>query len=253
MASTFDEILISTSYSSDAEGGPEFATVIIRAGDGGSVAYRNSNREDFISRYSIEYGLLSPIKRKELRQFAILREGMARGFRFLAPDDHELIDDFVGVLNNDVISPIFNTDGVTSDFYLIQYMSDTSNVHTRRIVKPSPYEEFTVSFYDAANPADLITEAIFAAGEGLGPYGTIVETISTLAAVGTMVVTLNLHQGKINISPAPEPGLLIKTSGFYHVPVAFSQDWQKFSIDEQGISGFKIGLEEILPVELGII
>jgi uncharacterized protein (TIGR02217 family) len=253
MATTFDEVLLDTAYSAEAEGGPEFATVIIRSGEGGAVAQRNQNREDFVSRYQIEYGLLSPARRKALRTFAILREGMSRGFRFLAPDDNTLEDEYVGWLNPSTgkIEPKFDTDGETTDFYLISYLTDQANAYVRRIVKPSPFEDFKINFYDSVNTTELLDEVVFDAGTGVGPFGVINETMQTLM-IGVTDVIVNLHQGKITIAPALPQGYQIRVSCTYHVPVAFSQDWQKFAIDDAGLSSFQIGLEEILPVELGI-
>lgn len=256
MATTFDEVLLDVLYSADAEGGPEFATAIIRSGDGGAVASRNSNREDFVSRYSIDFLEVSPVRRKALRTFAILREGMSRGFRFLAPDDHEMIGEYVGWLNpaTGEIAAKLVTDGTTVTYYLINYLTDQANSYTRRITKPSPFDSLSVKIFQPNNLTAPISIAVFPANAAVGAFNVINETAAVnFTGYFSTLVTMNFHQGKFTTASALPAGFTIQIDGIYHIPVAFSQDWQKFSIDEVGLSEFKLGLEELLPVELGIV
>lgn len=256
MPTTFDEVLLDVSYSADAEGGPEFASVIIRSGEGGAVALRNANREDFVSRYEIEFGEVSPDRRRQLRTFAVLRNGMTRGFRFLAPDDHELVNEFFGWLNpaTGEVEVKLQCDGTTAEFFLIQYLTDQANAYSKRIIKPSPFADVVIDVYEASDPNTIFGSGTIAANSALGAFNVINETIAgSVFAPGAYNFTFNFHQGKIVWEVPPSADWIIKITCDYHVPVAFSQDWHKFSIDESNVSGFKVVLEEILPVELGII
>jgi hypothetical protein len=248
---------LDTNFSADAFGGPEFSTAIINAGEGGSISFRNSNREDYISRYEIDFDEVSPARRKALRTFSILRERMARGFRFLAPDDDELESEHVGKLNTTTgeVEFIGAVDGVLTEFYLIKHLSDQGNNYTRRIIKPSPFDDFHVDFY---NPSDTLVETItLAANSGLGAFATILETNGTTGIVdgiGLVDVTLYQWTGKVvigvtNVIPA---NWKIRVRCVYHVPVTFEDDWQRFKVDDGGISSFRVRLRELLPVELGI-
>jgi uncharacterized protein (TIGR02217 family) len=255
MATTFDEIELDPQYSAEAMGGPEFVTAVIRSGQGGGVAYRNANRQDYISKYEIEYKQLTPARRKGIREFAVLREGQARGFRLLAPDDNQLIEQHVGWLNpaTQEIEYLPQTDGELNEFYLIQHYSDQCNNYTRRIIKPSPFDDVLISVYSAGE-GEFLGGTNINAGEAVGAYNVISETVEFADfAPGAFSGSFNFHQGKIIFdSPAPDD-CIIKVSCVYHVPVVFSEDWQKFSIDDGGTGEFKISLEELLPVELGIV
>lgn len=254
MPTIFDEsCLLDPLYSAEASGGPEFASAIVRSGQGGAMANRNANREDYVSRYEIDYMELDSVRRKALRQFAILRNGMTRGFRFLAPDDHELEAERVGWLNpaTGEVEWIEQTDGVITDYYLIRHYSDVCNSYTKRIVKPSPFEEVKIE--------------VFSFGGGLAGSTTIPANTAVIDKVIEPVVTgfeldpgypftFNFQTGVLHFPIAPyPPDNVIKVSCVYHLPVAFSEDWHKFSVDEVGISSFKVGVEEILPAELNIV
>lgn len=259
MPTTFDELLLDPYYSAFADGGPEFATAIVRSGEGGSIAHRAANREDFVSRYEIEYAELERERQKALRSFGILRQGMARGFRFLPPDDSEFELERVGVLNASTGEVEPQSDdgtetGANQIFYLIRHYEDAYNSYTRRIVKPSPLDVFEVSFADAADPENILQTVelnnIPGADGELPQYGAGI-VIPPLA--DSITFQLNYFTGGLGFaSPLPD-GLIIYVTGKFHLPVAFTSDWHKFRVDESSISEFRIGVEEILPVEIGII
>ena len=121
---TFDEVLLDPHYSAIAEGGPEWATDIQRSGLGGSVSIRNINREDYISKYEIDYQSLTFDKLTNLRNFTILRRGMAKGFRFHAPDDSYLNAEKVGKYNSVTgeIEQCLVTDGSAARFFTIKLL-----------------------------------------------------------------------------------------------------------------------------------
>lgn len=257
MSTTFDEILLDINYSALADGGPEWATAIIDAGDGGNISFRNVNREDYISRYEIDFAEVDPQRRKFLRKFSILREGMARGFRFLPPDDFELNDDTpnIGYYNSVTgeIAVLLAADGILKDFYLIKYYSDSCNSYLRQLVKPSPYDDFVLKFFNSSNV--LQRTVTFPADSGL--TGELIDQLNSVTdgsfpTLGSVTFTLNQWTGKITISQAIPSGWRITAAGIYHLPVCFEDDWQKFSVDEGGISSYKVRLRELLPVELGI-
>lgn len=254
MATTFDELVLDPFYSADAEGGPDFATAIIRAGQGGSTAYRNSNREDYVSRYQIDFLELTAERQKALRKFAILREGMARGFRFLAPDDSSLETERVAVYDpaTGIFSRMTETDAETTNFYLIKYYEDFYNSYLRRIVKPAPEYDIEIKIVTAADEDPGFPVLILPAGvdeNGALPF----QKTGQIVTLGTTYqVNLQMYTGALSITPPIVEGYVILVSCRYHLPVAFTEDWQRFKIDHAGISEFRVGIEELLPVELGL-
>lgn len=251
MASSFDNVLLSILYSAIAGGGPEFATAIVRSGAGGAIAQRNINREDFISRYEIDYLELDAARRRELREFAVLRQGMARAFRFLPPDDN-VINDVVGIKNTEGdIVPVYSTNGTVSRFYLVRHYSDPGYAYTRWITKPSPLDNWTISIALASEPGNILASATFPGGYVSNPFPALpVYRSVVLPQFG--VVTLYYNLGILKFATTPPAGHVITVFGVFHVPVTFTDDWQKFQVDEVGISEFKVQLEEVMPVELGI-
>ncbi len=252
MATSFDEVLLDTSYSAIAEGGPEFATAIIRSGSGGAVSHRAANREDFISRYQVDYQELIPARQKALRQFAVLRQGMARGFRFLAPDAYSIDFERLGQLNaasgEIVRSP---SDGSTKRFFIIEYFADETSSYLRWLVKPSRFDDFLFTLAADSSPDEILVSKIVAGSPGGGGSSlTAGISIDFGSQFGTANFYYNL--GILEFQNAPAANHFITATGVFHTPVTFVEDWQKFKIDESGIGEFNIQVEELLPVELGI-
>lgn len=256
MPTSMHEILLNPEYAPFFKGGPEWATAITRSGAGGAIAHRNQNREDYVSRYEVNYALLTDPLRDQLRSFAILRHGMANAFRFLATDKFFLDNELVGRLNATTgeverLNPATGTNGTDTNFYLVQYYEDIANQYTRRIIKPSPYNEFFIIIAPASAPDD-VTMISLTPGSGLSGlplygtanYGDEVEDGS---------VQMDYTTGVITFSHAPASGLLIKATGVFHLPVCFTEDWHKMTIDVQSVSDSTISVEEVLPVELGIV
>lgn len=237
-------------YSALARGGPEWATAIVRSGQGGAVAHRNINREDYISRYEIDYENLKSQRKADLRAFAILRQGMAAAFRFLAPDDSVCVKEGVGYFDPSTyeINYLTQTDGTLKDFFIIKTYSDSSSRYIRRIVKPSPLDDWTIFIY--ANNALVQSEIFPRVAQIKGQPMAGSKSITLPAPFG--VVTLDFNEGKLLFNTPPPAGHSILVSGVYHLPVAFTEDWQKYSIDEATTGSISIGLEEVLPVELGL-
>lgn len=253
MATSFDEqALLPIDYSAHAEGGPEFATAVIRSGEGGSIAHRAETREDFISKYDILYGELENERRRALRDFGILRRGMSRGFRFLAPDDSTFIYDQMAIDSSGTLV-LAASSGSTVDFYVVRGSADVSTSYLKRITKISPYVALIIQVFhtsDLVNPAASLT--FTAQNEGSTIPNTRGQTNSGVPG-GTRTYTMNLWTGVLNISAALPSSYIVKiASGQYHVPVAFTEDWHKFRVDTAAISEVRIGVEEILPVEIGI-
>lgn len=255
MPSTFDELLLDVNYTSDAEGGPEFASVVVRTGSGGAVSRRNANRPDFVGRFEIDFSVLTKQRRKALRSFAILRDGMTRGFRFLPPDDNEFVADYVGILNETTgrVEICLDSADTHTEFYTIKYFADAFNNYTRRIVKISPYVEFLIRPYLLAPPSPPLAypDIVFPAIAENDPIPTTVSVSWSLVGPDP-TVTLDYRTGKITFSFLPG-NFFLETYGQFHLPVCFSEDWHKFSVDDGGLSKYRCTLEEILPVELGII
>ena len=256
MSTTCDPIILPPYYSAEAVGGPEFATAVIRSGEGGSIAHRNVNREDPVSKYEIEYANLSKDKKNTLRSFAILRQGQARAFLFLAPDDSELISHNVGFLNQTTgdFNYLDATDGMLTNFYAIRSYSDPFTSYNRRLCFLSSFHDFTVEFLQQSNSQSLGFVEFEAEAYYEQHYEAIAvsksQNITISGAVRT--VTILYREGRIAISPALPAGIVIRLSGVYLLPVCFDDDWMRFSIDESTVGGFKVNVTEILPVELGI-
>lgn len=259
MSTTFDEVLLDVEYSAIADGGPEFATAMVRSGQGGSISSRAETREDFLSKYEISYAELSPERRQQLRGFGILRKGMARGFRFLAPDDHELVSEHFGWLNPATgeveylaETPASNT---LDEFYLIKNYSDAGNAYNKRIIKPSPFDDVTIDWYNSPGaPGDLKGSDTIPAGTAVGAFDVInpADIPFIIFSPGGYNFTFNFITGKITSQDPLLDQTILRITCAYHLPVAFTEDWLKFKVDEVAISEFRIGVEEILPVELNI-
>lgn len=250
-SANFDEVLLSKYYSNFAEGGPEWATDIIRSGLGGAVSVRNINREDYVSKYEISYAELLKEKLADLRKFAILRRGMGRGFRFLAPDDQALARERVGILNSGTgeIERLTSTNGSTTVFYICKYYRDDFSNYLRRIIKPSALDALTVEIAASSAPQTITDSFTLSATSGEIIPDKKTGTLSTISKT----VEVDFYRGKLTFNSAPSANLIIYVTGVYHLPVFFSTDWHKMRIDESAISDFTIGVEEVLPVELGLI
>jgi uncharacterized protein (TIGR02217 family) len=248
MAITFDESsLLDVYYSAKAEGGAEWATALIRAGEGGAISSRAETREDYISRYEIFFGDLEFERQQQLRSFHILRKGMARGFRFLAPDDHLLTDEQAGVLNDETGEiEVGVSDGAIDTVYAIKHYEDEENEYTRRIIKLSPVDNLTVTVYDDE-------DAVYSVFEFVNLDGTWYETRErNILDPENWTCTVDFTTGEISFSHDLTTGYYVKVTGTYHLPAAFTEDKPNFSVDEAAISELRIGIEELLPVELGI-
>lgn len=247
MAVTFDEsCVLDPYYSAQASGGPEHSTAVIRSGAGGAVSSRAETREDYISKYEIMFGDLEFERQQALRSFQILRKGMARGFRFLAPDDHLLTDEQAGVLNAETGEiEVGVSDGTIDTVYAVKHYEDTENEYTRRIVKLSPLDNLTVTVYDDEDDVYSVFEFV--------ANGTWYNTRDrNILDPENWTCTVDFTTGEISFSHDLTEGYTVKVTGTYHLPVAFTEDWAKFSVDEVTISELRVGLEELLPVELGI-
>ena len=254
MPTSFDNVVLDPFYSEIAEGGPEFGTAIIRSGPGGGISHRSENLEDYISRYEITYALLDRARRDALREFAILRKGRARGFRFPAPDTSDLFDEYVGALNPDTgeIQLVIQTDGSQTNFFVIKYYSDPANNYLRWITKPSPLDDLRITIADAADPLNYAANKVFEGGYLFTPFPELPASRTIDLGNDLGRVSLFFGSGRLVFENAPPPDYVIKLSGKYHLPCVFMDDWQKFSKDVDGNSDFKIQLEELLPKEIGL-
>lgn len=248
MAVTFDEILLDDAYSAIADGGPEFSTAMIRSGPGGGISSRAETREDYVSKYEISYAELTDDRRSDLRRFAILRKGMARGFRFNPPDDRTMTDEVIGWFNpaSGEVERLASTNGTHDTFYLLKHYEDAGNNYTRRIVKPSPYEEVRLHLDDGI---DFAIIAVIPANTAI--VGGVIQEIANVTN-GVYDFEFNFFTGAFEIDPAPPNASVITATCSYHLPATFTEDWLRFKVDESAISEFKIGIEELLPIEIGI-
>lgn len=247
---TFHDTLLDVSYSSDAIGGVEFRNVPVGAGEGGNVTIIAEAAEDYQSKWEIDFSQLMPARRKALRSFGILRKGMLRGFRFLAPDDRDIEDETVGVLNSGTgeIDLLNLTDGATTKFFIVKNYRDEFDSYLRWITHPSPLDDLTVEVLNS----DGVTVA--ASGTFTGGYvaGKLPQVrVVNLTTFGN--VTIYYRYGILEFAAAPAANKIIRVaSGIYHHPVHFSSDWLKFAVDDGDLAQFKVGLEELLPISIGL-
>jgi hypothetical protein len=255
MLTAFDEVELPPLYSALADGGPEWATAVVRSGPGGVISNRGVTLEDYQAQYEIGYADLDLERQQELRSFSILRRGMARGFRLLAPDDSVMSFEQMGILNEDTgeIELMNLTDGIMTDFYLVKYYADYTTTYTRRIVKPSPYADLILEAYHASDLGTPISSTQF---DAIDPSLPVPDepVVGNLFMVGGIPFTFDYLTGKLVWDdPFPED-YAFRITCEYHHPVVFTEDWRKFSvIDEAAVSQLKVGLREILPIELGIV
>lgn len=259
MPLVFDDILLDKYYSAVASGGPEHATAVIRSAPGGVIAHRAETREDFQSKYEIQYASLDKERQQDLRKFAILRKGQARGFLFLPPDDNTLVNERLGILDapsGEVVRMGSTTAGIT-DYYLVKHYADVATSYTRRIVKPSPYETITLELRVVADDTLRGSAVTISSADCLNIDGSIKETVAkTLTATSSFPLTFYPNAGKIIFESAPNPSggpFYLRISCQYHLPAVFTDDWQNFGVDVITSSKFQVGIRELLPVELGIV
>lgn len=259
MATTFDEVLLPTNYSAIASGGQEWSTAVVRSGEGGSIASRAETREDSQGKYEIQFGLLAYAEQQALRSFHILRKGMARAFRFLAPDDYQLVAENVGWLNPATgeieylaATPASNT---LDEFYLVKHHSDQANFYTRRIVKPSPFDDVLIEWYgDMSGTPTLKGSETIPANSTILPFN-VIDTSDidfVIFAPGASNFTFNFATGKVTSEAPLGDDEMLKVTCIYHQPVVFTSDMPDFKIDEVGLSELRVGIEEVLPIELNI-
>jgi len=248
MGVSFHDVRLRKDYSTLAEGGPEYATAVVRSGLGGGVVHHNVNRQDFISRYTIPFNKLTSTLLDELRTFAILRRGRAYGFRFHAPDKNSMSSELAGKLNVSTgeVEQMTLTDGSTTVYYFGHYYSDAGSNYFRRIVKPSPIEAGSFQVY---SNTDTLIETV--------AFGSIADTNGVIAdseVISTSTfgnVTIDYTQGKMTLTTAVS-NKKIKLTCTYHLPVCFEDDWFKARIDIGGVSDLGVSIVELLPASLGI-
>lgn len=208
----FDEVELDRYYSEQASGGPSFQTSII--GNAMGVHQRNVNLYDAIRTYSISFEGISPSKLEELEEFFIQRRGMARGFRFLSPDDNTFDYDLVTDTPN----------GIATEFFLYRNYSGGGFSTTRQICKldADKLAEIEVFF-------DGVSSGLF--------YPTN--------------YSFDINNGFISFASPPAANTEIRiTGGRYFIPVCFNTD--KFSAERQLTFANWSGIEvvEILPSNL---
>ena len=194
MSAIWDDVLIDPNYSAQAtSGGPEFSTTIVSTPAG--FKQRNIDRADYISRYTINYELMTAAQFRSFRGFFIARSGMARGFRFSPPDDNTATND---LLINSVTGN--NTgDGSTTVFRCWKKYTSGPVAYSRRIVK-------------------LVG--------GMTNGDTRPSTVSArVNGSGATIASVDYTQGLITFSAAPGNGLVVDWSGGYDLPVNFGSDW----------------------------
>lgn len=254
MPTSFHNVLLDVYYSDFANGGPEWATAVIRSGEGGPIGHRAQSAEDFRSRYEIEFAEIEKDRQVGLYNFAVLRRGMANAFRFLAPDSNVLEGEPVARYNSTTgnLEVVTETNGTDTVFYLCRYFQDITNDYIKRICCPSPLDQFRLELAFAVSPDDLQVVDLVPGGESLG-YPLYGEGLYGEDLGSTTIIVLDFNTGILTCSPALPAGLTIKTFGVHHWPACFASDWHKAGIDYAAIGKLSVGLEEQLPIELGIL
>jgi uncharacterized protein (TIGR02217 family) len=217
MAIEFDEVLLDSEYGARARGGPEFSTAVITAVSG--VRQRNANRLDFIGRWAIAYDVLTPDSLYDLYKFFVCRQGMAYGFRFLAPEAHSVPS---------TAAEQFGTgNGVTTTFQLQRQWTSGPRTYTKKIIKPMAGGLTYVSGASEVKIYDNGTEVTSG-----------VSVSSTTGVVTFTIPPTNTH--------------ILTWSGTYHTPVMFGRDAFESEIDIGSTSLWGVDIIEILPQELGL-
>jgi hypothetical protein len=254
VATSFDDVLLDVSYSNDASGGPGWVTAIIGSGEGGAIKHRAITAEDMRSQYKIDFSEVERDRRVGLYSFSVLRQGMARAFRFLAPDNNTLEGEPVARYNSTTgeLEVVTSTNGTDTEYYFVQHYQDIANEYLKRICCPSPLDPCFLIIAPVASPDDVqqVTLTPVSGVSGLPLYGEGLygEEIGSQSAI-----TLNFKTGKLTCAPALPGGLFIRVFCVHHWPVCFTEDLHEQMIDDATFSKIKIGLEEQLPIELGIL
>lgn len=245
MATTFDEILLKTDYLAGTRGAAQWASVVIRPEAGGGIADRHTNRRQSISRYEIEYDGLTRTQMRDLRRFAVLRCGQARAFRFLAPDNHRIAMESVGIFDDDTgrgkLIPLVAANGSFTEFFVIKTYTDAGRTEIKRLAKPSPLADFMVTLIAGGNTS-----------VGVFPASNTIIPGKNITVPGYGGITLDYRKGKLIFSVPPPPGAQILVTGEYHLPVTFADDWQKFSVDADDNCSYRPNVQEVLPAEIGL-
>jgi uncharacterized protein (TIGR02217 family) len=216
---SFHEILLDVEYSALARGGPGFSTAVIPSASG--LTKRNANRQDPVGRWAISYDLLDDDALRALYEFFVARKGMAYGFRFLAPEAHEI----------PAASPVrFGVgDGAATSFKLYRRITSGPTTYDYQVCKPMAGGLTHVPGAD--------TIKIYKAGA--------LQTKTTH-------YTINSETGVVTFVAAPAAGQELTWSGTYHVPARFNSDDFESEVDTGGVSAWGIEVVEILPAELGL-
>lgn len=243
----FVEILFAIDLSPLPRGGAEFDNLITDTVVG--IEQVNVNRQDFISRYVIELGLLPESERAYTRKFHILRRGTAQAFRFQPPDSNKLEQELVGQLNVTTgkverLDESIGTDSLVDTYYFLEYFDDGGDPYTRRIVKPSPFESGYIFIYAVSDPNNLLEQI------PIGGYTTF-QASQVVPSSTFGQITVDYTDGTLTLQTSDD-AYLIKISCGYHIPARFENDWNETRHDIAGNWG-SIGIRELLPSALGLV
>lgn len=227
MALIFDEILLNPDYSAISRGGPEASTAIVSGPSG--VKARNVNRYDQLHRWVIDYELLEPDDRRELKTFFLCRDGCARGFRFKDWDDYWASSN--GLPDATIGTPMqFSTgDGVKTVFGLYKRYTSAGVVRERRIVKPVAGG---LAYDSRANTVTIYVNGVAQASG----------------------VSVSSTTGIVTFSAPPANGAALAWTGEFDAPTTFASDWFAPTVGDAVTVGEYTGLElmEVLPVEFDL-
>lgn len=134
----FHDVIFPEQVSQGASGGPVFSTTVVTSSSG--FEQRNVNWQYPLHRYDVSHVLHSSARRKELKQFFMLRQGRAHTFRFLDHQDYYIGMDWTGahpnVLEHDAAHDFATGDGSETAFQLGILYGDAAAELFRKITKP---------------------------------------------------------------------------------------------------------------------
>lgn len=241
----FDEILLDPNIFTDERSGgsftgwPEFANTVIKNPKTG-VHKTNVNRFDPLEVLTVNMGLLTPAQRAYLLN--IWRSGYGSGYGFRV----RVIYDYTATLEAFAVG-----DGVETEFQLYKtygrlgpaanMAEGAAHPDVRAIVKP------VVQVAKETNSFQLYE------ADGVNARVHTPFKIFFGASEQASGWTVNAKTGIVTFAVAPTNGTVIKWSGEFDVPMAFTGNTIPFKHDVTSSEAQNVSFRELLPAELGLV
>jgi uncharacterized protein (TIGR02217 family) len=194
----FHDVLFPKEISQGAKGGATWSTTKVTASSGWTQKNQDWAYPKHI--YDVSHILNTEARRKQLKDFALLRRGQANSFRFRDPFEYDVgkawvngVRDFVSIHNFDVGT------GAKTVFQLAIKYQDAAATLTRPITKPV--------------------------------VGAVRIYVNNALKIEGTDYTLDYTTGKVTFTAAPALGLAVGWAGTFDLHVSFESDEALMQLD----------------------